>query len=205
MVKEYAPLFGLGHYRYTVTCLPEDAKGKVWGRSHYNHTEEFFDIQVVPDGTLEDTQHRHLILHELAHGILELADESDAGTETVCNRVAKLVLGPDSTGPNYSTCGGTNGEWPTFDSCARKARGNPPCAGSSASFQSRKNWDEDKEKNIVKMLDSLPGLTDRQRYVLGAIYIQGHSFREVARALGVSPRTVTRVRDQLVKRLAEGV
>lgn len=189
-------MFGLGHYRYTVTCLPEDAKGKVWGRSHYNHSEEFFDIQVVPDGVLPEVEQRHLILHELAHGILQFAYESSAGCETACNRIAKMVLGGEATGPNYSTCGGPNGDWPSFDegetNNARRTRSNP-----------RKNWDEDKERKIVKMLDSVPDLTDRQRYVLGAIYVQGHSFREVARALGVSPRTVTRVRDQLVKRLAE--
>lgn len=196
MVKEYAPAFGLAHYRYTVTCLPEEAKGRVWGRSHYDHSEEFFDIQVVPDGTLGDTEHRHLILHELAHGLAGYSALSKKHEETVCDRLAKLVLGPDAAGPNFSLCGADNGEWPSFEECprTRRPRSNP-----------RKDWDVDKERNIVKMLDSVPDLTDRQRYVLGAIYVQGHSFREVARALGVSPRTVTRVRDQLVKKLAEVV
>lgn len=203
LVKQYAPMFGLAHYRWSVTALDEEKaapKGNLWGCSNFNHNEEYFDIAVVPDGTLGDTEHRHLILHELAHGILTYAVESESHCETACDRIAKALIGPDATGPNYNHCGGPNRTWEEFDN-----EDDIAIRKMMSTSRSRKNWDDDKDKRIVKILDSLPDLSDRERYVLGALYVQGLSFRQVAKNLGVSARTVTRIRNQMVKRLAERV
>lgn len=211
IVRELAPRFGLGHYRWSVTALDEERAapaGGLWGCSNFDHSEEYFDIAVVPDGVLPEPVLRHLILHELAHGIITYAAGSEAHEETACDRIAKLVMGEDAAGPNYNLCGGPDRIWEfEMDSddvtIARILRGAGAArSGRRPRSNPRKNWDDDKEQSIVSILDSVPNLSDREKYVLGAIYIQGNSFREVARALGVSPRTVTRVRNQLVKKLS---
>lgn len=190
LVKEYAPLFGLGHYRFSVTVLPEDMKGKIWGRSNFNHSDEYFDMQIVPDGTLQDTAHRHLILHELAHGIVQYASESDAGLETACNRIAKMVLGPCANSPNYDYCGGENMQWPDSDSY------------ESVVTNRRDILDTDKkDAAVARLLNAVGTLTGRERFVVGAIYVQRMSFRETARALGCSARTIQRLRNSAVRKL----
>lgn len=193
LVKHWAPLFGFGHYKCSVTSISPDEK--YWGQSYFDHHEEYFDVRVVPDGTLSEGEHAHLVLHELAHGILSLAEDSPAGCEIACNRIAKLLLGPGAHGPNYGKYGGPDRGWGDDD--------EEVIDRMIAASGTRKAWSDDKDQTIVRILDSLPDLSDREKYVLGALYVQGMSFREVARKLGVSARTVTRIRNQLVKRLAK--
>lgn len=204
LVRKHAGGFGFGHYKWSVRPLPEEQSapgGGFWGRSQWNHQEEYFAIKIVPDGTLDAARMEHLVLHELAHGVLTLAEESEAGCELACNRIAKLVLGRDATGPNYTLGGDPELHWPVDDGseAARAVNKKKPPVQKSA----RKEWMDGKEASVIRLLDSVHSLTARERYVLGAIYIQKLTFREVAAALKVSPRTVTRIRNQLVHKLSD--
>lgn len=196
LVKAYAKRFGFGHYNIHVSPLPkEDAApdGGYWGRSHWNHHEEYFNVQVVPDSVLTDAEREHLVLHELTHGLLSYASDNDSNCETVCDRVAKLVAGPGVTGPNYKLFGGDACPWDQFE--------------ESAVSMTRRELlgDERKEAVVDQLLDHLGDLTERERFVLGSLFIDRLSFRAVARLMGVSARTVQRIRNSAVRKLSEVV
>lgn len=89
--KKWAPKFGFGHYHATIVVLDKEDKGKVWGKSTFNHEEEWVVMEVVPDGILPRAQVEALMLHELSHGIISLACSSDAAEEMVCNRISRLA------------------------------------------------------------------------------------------------------------------
>lgn len=108
LVRKWADLMGFGHWRISVECLPESQRGEVWGRSEYNAEEEWATIQLIPDGKIPLEQLEGLVLHELAHGLLHLANKSEAHTEIVCNRIARL-LGPE----NAALCN----EWNSTNEC----------------------------------------------------------------------------------------
>jgi len=92
-VKKWAEPMGFAGWHIAVQPLPEDQKGKVWGRSEFNVEEEWAVIELLPDGIIPDDALEGLVLHELAHGLLLISSKSDAHTETVCNRIARM-LGP---------------------------------------------------------------------------------------------------------------
>lgn len=93
LVKKWAEPMGFAGWRITVQLLPEDQKGKTWGRSEFNVEEEWAVIELLPDGIVPDDALEGLVLHELAHGLLLIGSRSDAHCETVCNRIARM-LGP---------------------------------------------------------------------------------------------------------------
>lgn len=181
LTEKWAPAFGLGHYAHEVRVLPESARGKMWGRSYYNHEEEWFEFEVVPDGALPSAQVEALVLHELAHGLLNLASKSDHAVEAVCNRIVKLA----SRQKNVVHCNqhenmGPQG-WPTEDAGVEELRFEP------------KLW-------MAPLVDALP---EKEARVLNALYYERASLRVTAKRLGVDHRTVGRWRDKGLARLRE--
>lgn len=99
-VDKWMPRFGFGgHWRVEVYRLQEKYKGKVWAHGFWNMEEEHVLFEFVPDGALPDTVLEMLVIHEVAHGLVELGKTSEHGEEVVCNRVAK-VLKPRAKHPN---------------------------------------------------------------------------------------------------------
>lgn len=171
-LKKWAGSFGFGHYNITLSCLPPEAKGEVWGRSVFNHEEEWATIEVVPDGVLPVAQVETLMLHELAHGLLEFSNASDATCETVCNRIARLALAK----PNVVHCN----QWNQQD-------GDRVWNAASMS----EPW--------MKLL--VDGLPPNQRTVVNALFYERQSMRHTAAAMGVSVRTVGRLRNRALMAL----
>lgn len=168
-LKKWVVLFGFGHYNITLAPLPDEAKGEVWGRSTYNHEEEWCIIEVVPDGVLPPAQVEALVLHELTHGLLELAQGSDTACESVCNRIARLALAkPDVKLCNEWNVTGQHGVWGTY---------------------SRFPFSEDWMKLLVE------GLPLREKTVVNSLFYEARSLRATADAMGCSVRTVGRLRD----------
>lgn len=177
-VERWMPRFGFTNYAVTVGVLPPDQKGQCWGRSWWNVAEEWADIELVPDGILPDDQLEGLVLHELAHGLVELARSGDGGTETVCNRLARLL----------------------------GAQGAPLC-NEWVHTQDDHPWgmpDEPEESRAtehkwVKLLvDWLP---EPDRQVVNGLFYEGQTLRGMAKELGVSPRTIGRIRDRALASL----
>lgn len=166
-LKKWAGPFGFGHYNITLSCLPAEAKGEVWGRSVFNHEEEWATIEVVPDGILPVAQVETLMLHELAHGLLDLSNTSEATCETVCNRIARLALAK----PNVVHCNQWNQR--DGDRVWNTALLTEP-------------W--------MKLL--VEGLPLRQRTVVNSLFYECQSMRHTAAAMGVSVRTVGRLRER---------
>jgi len=174
---KWATAFGLGHYSREVRCLPADQKGKVWGRSHYNHQEEWFEVEVVPDGALPTEQVEALVLHELAHGLLSFANEGDSAVEAVCNRISKLA----------------SRQRKPLVHCNQYA-GMGPDGWEEARLNSLRSNELhfDADPWLSTLVDSLP---KKESSVVSALYYEKASLREVARRHGVSARTVGRWRD----------
>lgn len=105
LLATWAPVFGFGHYRQGVSMLSRELwatdDSGVWGRSRFDHTEEWILLEVVEDGYMPPRQLEWLVLHELSHGLLSYASTSPNAEEVACNRVAAMHLGPAATGPNY--------------------------------------------------------------------------------------------------------
>lgn len=165
-LKKWVNPFGFGHYSIKLTVLPTEAKGEVWGRSTFNHEEEWAHIEVVPDGILPVAQVETLVLHELSHGLIELAGANDLGCEMVCNRISRLAL----TGRTVKHCN----EWNV-------------ATGFSNSWNTA-SLTEPWMKLLVE------GLPPDQRTVVNALYYEGSSIRATAASMGVSARTVGRLR-----------
>lgn len=91
LVEQWLPKFGFGHYTFKLSPLPKAADGKTWGRCVWLHDEETARFQFVPDGVLSKAQLETVVLHELAHGLLELAGTSEHAEEVVCNRIVRLL------------------------------------------------------------------------------------------------------------------
>lgn len=175
LVADWAPVFGFQNFRITVTVLPEEEKGKHWGLSSWNIEEEWAHIQLVPDGVLPDDVQEQLVLHELAHGLIDLATKGEAELEVVCNRIARFFGGPDVQSCN---------EW--------------------NSTQEQDAWAANSmDQRWVKLL--VDGLPDDERRVVNALYYEGQTFRSLAAEMGKSTRSIGRLRDRAVARLTEGM
>jgi hypothetical protein len=91
LLNKWLPKFGFAHYSRYVELVPEDQKGKTWAMVKWDHDEEFVVFYFVPDGVLPKEQLEVVVLHELAHGLISLANESAPDEERVCNRIARIL------------------------------------------------------------------------------------------------------------------
>lgn len=98
LIKKWADRFGFGHYNARVRVLPKKLRPDFFALCAFDHEEESFDIDVVPDGTLPPRQLEFVVIHELTHGLVSYARQHDAAEETICNRVARAFT--RSSGPN---------------------------------------------------------------------------------------------------------
>jgi DNA-directed RNA polymerase specialized sigma24 family protein len=124
-----------------------------------------------------------LVLHELAHGLLSLGETGSLGTETVCNRIAKLVLGDDVRLPNDWKSARDWNVPDLFDAMAVDLALAP----------------------IVRIL--IDELEDADRDILNRYYYEQQTYGEIADALGLKYRETAKRRvaiaHQRLKRLLE--
>lgn len=102
LVKKWAAALGFGHYRMSVLELQPDSE--FWAVSRYSHEDEVAVIGFDTSAGMSKGELEFITLHELAHGIIELANLSPAHLETACNRIARLALGEECEVPNEPIC-----------------------------------------------------------------------------------------------------
>ena len=71
-----------------------------------------------------------------------------------------------------------------------------------------KRQDEEAQKRDARLCqveEAVRHLSPRQRQVISGLYHDGHKFKEVAKELGISPRTVRHFRDRILKLLRREV
>lgn len=105
LVKQWAPRFGLSHYKSYVSLISEKDNEENLGQSFYDHHEEWYKVDLPADATMGEEERQMLVLHELAHGLISYALTGDEALETTCNRIARLALGNlNADGPRYHHC-----------------------------------------------------------------------------------------------------
>lgn len=185
-LDKWVPRFGFGHYHYKLRLIDTKAKLEFWARSWYSHEEEFFELEIVPDGVLPPRQHEGLVLHELTHGFLSFAETGPVQQETACNRLPRLLLGSNLKLANEYTVhnmerlpDGDSQEW-----MAKTAALDPVL-----------------RKEILRgLVDALPG---DERQVIEGIYFERVGMETLARRMGVDKWKVRRLRNKAHKRLGE--
>lgn len=173
LVRKWAGPMGFGSYNIEVSPLPDDQKGKVWGRSYWNAEEEWAHIELLPDSVLPPAQLEALVIHELAHGLVHVASKSDVGVEMVCNRIARLVC------PEVELCNEWYGK--SGDQC---------------------EWEED-PMNTAWMRLLVDALPEEEKLVINSLYYERRTLNAVAAELGVSSRTIGRIKRRALAKLNE--
>lgn len=110
-VTKWVHSFGFGHYQWRVLVMRQENAGEYWARAFFDHDEEWFELEFVPDGVLPKEQVEFLVLHEFAHGLFDYASAEDSMQEAACNRLARLLSG-QANGANYTMY--ANGYWRTL-------------------------------------------------------------------------------------------
>lgn len=178
LVRKWAPRFGLGEFRLAVNEIPRDTPD-AWARSFYDIEELWGVLDLPGDEFLPVALQELLILHELAHGLLQLAESGDVGCEQACNRIARLARGDFETPLGNEHHASVIGEdW--FDEKFR-----------NASVIDKRAW-----LNIVTA-----ALPEQERAVINLLYFEGVSYRDAAAALHIDVHTVWRRRDKAIERL----
>jgi hypothetical protein len=90
LVRKWAGAFGLGDFRLQVKEIPEDTPD-AWARSFYDIEELWGVLELPGDNLLPPALIELLVLHELAHGLIQVAGASELGEEQACNRIARMV------------------------------------------------------------------------------------------------------------------
>lgn len=179
LVKKWAPKFGLGDFRLRVTELPF-ASPEGWGLSYYDLDELWGTVEIVGDGLLPDAVQELLVLHELAHGMLQFAKHGGITEEQSCNRIARLARGDFTT--------------PLFNEHHLQMVGDAEFFGGV----DRNSADLDRRAWLPIVTDALP---EREREVINGMYWEGLSLREVAERMGIHHHSVERYRDKALERL----
>lgn len=177
LVRKWARRFGLGDFRLRVQLIDSDCDA--WARSFYELNEEWGLIELPPDALFPPATLEMLVLHELAHGLLALAERSEGDTEAACNRIARLAK------QDY--------ESPLFNEHVSMVKPDEYWSDDkkNAAAIDRRAW-------VPLVADGLP---KRESVVISLIYWDGLSLEEAGKVLGVSKWTVMRVRDSALKRM----
>ena len=174
-LDKWMSLFGFAHFKRKVEPLPLDMKGKLWARCHWTYEEEYVEFQFVPDGVLERPQVEGLVLHELAHGLLDYAKEGHHPQEVVCNRIARLLLPANVQLPN------------------EKAVAEKP-------WDATPSESDEVDRAILRAL--VDGLPEDEREVVNRRFWEHQSLSQIAGALGMKfPQDVVRVSNRATARL----
>lgn len=98
LVEKWATRFGFGHYSRRVKLMPKSKRQHFFALVYFDHEEEFFDVELVPDGSLPAKQLEYVVIHEMTHGLVGYAHQHVQAEEVICNRVARAFT--KSRGPN---------------------------------------------------------------------------------------------------------
>lgn len=180
LVRKWARRFGLGDFRLRVQLIDHDCDA--WARSFYELSEEWGLIELPPDALFPPATLEMLVLHELAHGLLAVAERSEGDTEVACNRIARLARA------DY--------ESPLFNEHISMVKPDEYWGGDgkkNTAAIDRRAW-------VAVIADGLP---ERQRAVISLIYWNGMSLEQAGEVLGVSKWTVMRDRDIALQRMRE--
>lgn len=173
LTEKWAPKFGFGGYRWKIATLSKTTKGR-WGQSVWLHDDDFFEIR-VQENVLPLRQMEALVIHELTHGLLTLAQTGQE--ERVCNRLPRLLMGDTAQTANI---------W----ALAR--------VDSSGWGEDEGLFIEPTDSEVSPYVTAaLPlivdDLTPREAAVINAVYWEGASLMEAARRLGISRRQAGRL------------
>jgi hypothetical protein len=98
LVEKWATRFGFGHYSRRVRRMSKAKREHFFALVYFDHEEEFFDVELVPDGTLPVKQLEYVVIHEMTHGLVGYAQQHVSAEEVICNRLARAIT--RSKGPN---------------------------------------------------------------------------------------------------------
>lgn len=98
LVEKWALRFGFGSYSRRVRKMPKAKREHYYALVYFDHEEEFFEVELVPDGTLPMRQLEYVVIHEMTHGLVGYAHQHVSAEEVICNRVARAFT--RSKGPN---------------------------------------------------------------------------------------------------------
>lgn len=98
LVDRWATRFGFGHYSRRVRKMAKTKREHYFALVYFDHEEEFFEVELVPDGTLPIRQLEYVVVHEMTHGLVGYAQQHVGAEEVICNRVARAFT--RSKGPN---------------------------------------------------------------------------------------------------------
>lgn len=173
LVNRWKHILGFGHWRIYVYEIPNNPTH--WAISEWDVHEEWARIGFVADRVFPEEQRETLVLHEFAHGLLELAKTSEVAEEQFCNRFARLLARDGNHLANE------------YMSIVAK---NPPSDELNPAVR----------EALRVAVDRLP---DRERQVIEGLYYERVGPTELAERLKVSRTTVYRIRDQAILRLEE--
>lgn len=185
LVKHWAPRFGLGEFRLKVKPMPTD-NTEAWALSHYDIEEMWGSIELPSDEVFPFETLELLVLHELAHGLLQLAgtDVTSVAVEQSCNRIARLTRGDFESRLMNEEREAIEGD--AYYNADGKDR-------TAASRLDRRKW-------LAIVTDGLP---EAERQVITLLYFEGVSMRDAGEVLGCDVHTVFRRRNSALARLQQ--
>lgn len=90
---------GFSGYQVTVLVLERENYGKCWAASTWSTDDESVTFRFMPDGTLPKDTQELVIIHEVAHGLMELATEHGmTNLEQACWKIARSFR-PEALSP----------------------------------------------------------------------------------------------------------
>ena len=192
-VKKYIDLFGFGHYTVVVGRLPEDESKDDWANCIWSLEEEWAVIRFGDISNFDKRQIDHLVIHEVTHILIGLANSGPAMEEVVCNRVATGIAGPRVGARGIQIHTRTMTDQPA-DALDNPAPTTPDAASSERRFT-------DEELHVIKetMPQVILRLPRQPRELLCRIFFDGATLSEIAEEEGVNRSTIMRRRDAALK------
>ena len=164
-----------GAWVYALKPLSKKWTKECWARCCWNHLEKHVEFEFGPTVGLSDENLESIVVHEVCHGITQLAMSTVVGSvadEQLCNMLARqFVPAADRPFPYISTV-------------------QPKWADMAKYF-----GDEEREALEDIMPSLIIRLPEPQRSTLLALFYDGKSLREVAAERGVHHKSIERYRD----------
>ena len=89
---------GFSGYGVEVKLLPKEHYGKCWAASTWSIDDEWVVFYFMPDSIMPKETLELTVIHEVAHGLVEMGKNGTTTTEQACWRIAHLVR-PGATTP----------------------------------------------------------------------------------------------------------